>query len=218
MAFRFPIRAYTRAQLEMLSKPAGANQPEALPHVFFDTQTFITLGALGTTRLVFFQAVNADKTLSNMEAAGQLPDPQFFQIFNVGVDILLDVTTNTAGTGTLLSPVDDIQLLTVLSHPTLTLTIAGKRYIAGVPLTHFHQSGGVKAFTDGTWTVAAFSVDYTSWGLNSQPDGGWHTDGSLFIPPKQAFDVAIDWVAQVATCANPLIRVWMAGVWSRRVL
>jgi hypothetical protein len=215
MAFRFPIRAYTRAQLEMLSKPAGANQPEALPHVLFDTHQYLT-GA--TLRLVFFQTVVADKTLSNMEAAGQLPDPQYFQIYNVGVDIMLDVSEDKLGSGSLLSAADDVQLLTIFSHPTLTLTVAGKRLISGVPLSHFHCSGGVKGFTDGTWTAAAVSVNYLAWGLNSHPDGGWHTDGTLFIPPKQAFDVVIEWAGVVATCASPLIRVWMAGVWSRRVL
>jgi len=209
MAFRFPIRAYTRAQLEALANPAAANQPEAIPHVFFDTMAYTSTV---TTVLTYFQVVQVDKTLGNIESAGQLPDPQYFQIFNVGFDILNDLTTTSGG---ILGAADTVQKLMIMGRPICTLTIAGKKYIDQVPLSFMHQSGGVTGFMAGTWTAE----ENITWGLNSIPDGGYCVNGAIIIPPKQAFDFTLRWAAAQVVTPTPInLRLWMAGVWFRRVL
>ena len=67
----------TKQQLVAMAVPESANQPEALPWYIYDTQVYVS-GA--TVRLQFFQNVNVNKALSNVEGGGQLPDPQFFEI------------------------------------------------------------------------------------------------------------------------------------------
>lgn len=208
MGFRFPIRAYTRAQLDVLCNPASANQPEAIPHVLFDTQAYVDNT---TTTLQFFQTVNADKTLSNMESAGQLPEPQYFQVFYCGLDVLLEDSTTSGG---IAGAHDDINKMLRVGHPAVSLTISGKRYIVGVPATFFHTSGGPTGFNAGTWTAEENIV----WADNSIPDGGYCVNGAIVIPPKQAFDVTINWAAAVNITGNQNLRFWMAGVLFRRVL
>jgi hypothetical protein len=54
---------------------------------------------------------------------------------------------------------------------------------------------------------------------NSIPDGGWCTYGSFVIPPKQNVSAVVTWPAVVTINASPVnVRLWMAGVWFRRVL
>lgn len=208
MAFRFPIRAYTRAQLDVLCNPASANQPEAIPHVLFDTQLYTDNVTIAQQ---FYQAINVDKTLCNMAGAGQLPEPQYFQVFNCGIDVLAEDSTTSGG---IAGVHDDINKLIRVGHPAVTLTIAGKRYIDSIPATFFHTSGGATGFNAGTWTAEENIV----WADNSIPDGGWCVNGSIIIPPKQAFDVTINWAAAVNISGNQSIRFWMAGVLFRRVL
>lgn len=207
--FRFPIKAYTRAQLEIMAGPVRATDLEAIPHVFFDTLAF---ASAATVNLNFYQALPATPDLGNIPAAGQLPDPSFFQPFYLGFDPLILPAIGVAAT--VVGPFDDLQRLVLTGRPTLTLNISGKPYILGIPLSFFHTSGGVTGgHAYGTSTTGTQSAN------NSVPDGGYCVNGSFIIPPKQAFNVAVAWPATVTLNATPVnLRQWMAGVYFRRVL
>lgn len=208
MSFRFPVVGRTKQYLDALANPVAANQPEAVAWVFFDTITYTS-----TTTIIqkFFQTVQTDPSLGNLSSQGQLPDPQYFQIFNVGCDIL-NSTEAQAGHA-LTGPVNDIQQLVMSGRGLAVLTIAGKQYF-NVPLSFLHTSGGATGFGFATMTAEA----QIEWALNSIPDGGFYLGGGVVIPPKQAFDVTLTWPAALTLTASTPIRLWMAGVLHRRVL
>lgn len=210
MAFKFPIRPYTRAQLDVMCNPASANQPEAIPHVLFDTQSYVSTT---TTTLVYYQTVQADKSLGNMDSAGQLPEPQYFQVFNMGIDVLEPVYARAAAA--VAGALDDVQQLVLSGRGYVDMTISGKKYCVGIPMSFFHQSGGVTGNLTGTF-AATNGIEFAN---NSLPDGGWAVNGAIVIPPKQAFDITLRWPAAITLSATPRnIRFWMAGVLFRRVL
>lgn len=203
-----PVIAKTRDKLEEMANPEGAGLGESIPYVLFDTQLY-TSGT--TTEQTFFIAAQNDRTLSNLQGGSQLPDPQFFEIHNLGFDILADATTAAgAETGAL----DDVAKLMLVGRPFFVLTISDKQY-GNAPLSLLHTSGGPVGNGWGTFT-AEESIQIAT---NSWPDGGWNWNGSVIIPPKVGFSVVIRWsAAQTLAIGNTQLRFWMAGVLHRRVL
>lgn len=207
MGFKTPVRPKTKAQLMAIANPQMANQPEALPWILFDTQTYVDNT---TTRLTFFQTTSTDPSITNMETAGQLPDPQFFEIHYFGLDVLRDVTTAAGGTA---GAIDDIQKLILTNRMYWAFTISNKKF-GYFPATFLHASGGATGFGWGTFT-AEESIQY---GNNGLFDGGYAVDGALVIPPKVGFTIETNWPAAVDITADVKLRFWMAGVLYRRVL
>lgn len=207
MGFRIPVTAKTAEQLIAQSNPSAANQPEALPWVLYDTINYVDNTTL---QLVFFGATQADRTLSNMQAGGQLPDPQFFEIAYFGLDILRGVTTAAGGVA---GALDDIQNLILVNRPTWEFNISNKIF-GPFPASFLHASGGVTGFGYGTFT-AEESIQY---GNNGIFDGGFCVSKAITIPPKVGFDITMNWNAAVNLTADVLLRFWMAGVLHRRVL
>jgi hypothetical protein len=199
------VNAWTKDQLERIIEPKS-NEGETISHVIFDSQQYISAT---TTELTFFQAPSADRTLTNFQGAGQLPDPQWAVIHNLGCDILVDATETAAATGV----GDDIQKLMLVGRPVFTLEISEKKYAPGVPLSFLHTSGGaVGALATGTAdTVQIFN--------NGITDGGWNWRGSVVIPPKVNINLTVNWsAAQTLAWGDPFIRIWFAVELVRRVL
>lgn len=198
----------TRQQLYALAYPETANQPEAISHIIFDTQQYVS-GT--TTTLTFFATQQSDPTLSNLDQAGAFTDPQWFELHNWGLDILADATTAAGGeTGAL----DDIQKLMLVGRPVFTFFMSNKQY-GPYPLSFLHGSGGAQGVGYGTFT-AEESIQV---GNNSFPDGGWNWRGNVIIPPKVGFKVQVQWsAAQTLAIGNTQLRLFNAGVLHRRVL
>lgn len=200
----------TRQQLYALAYPETANQPEAISHIIYDTQTY-TSGS--TTTLTFFNTQQSDPTLGNLEQAGALTDPQWFEIHNWGLDVLQDGSAIVGVTETGIA--DDIQKLTLVGRPIFTFAMSNKQY-GPYPLSFLHTSGGVQAFIAAGNTAATGNIQFAN---NSFPDGGWNWRGNVIIPPKVGFKVTVQWsAAQTLAAGNPNLRMWMAGVLHRRVL
>lgn len=203
------ITSRTRAQLAEMSNPSTVGQSEVIPHILYDTQLYTS--AVTTTQS-FYQTQNNDRTLSNLLQAGALTDPQYFEIFNLGCDVLQDASLNAAATE--VGVIDDIQKLLLVGRPIFTLTISDKNY-GPYPLSFLHTSGGAVGFGWGT-NAAPINIQYAN---NSLPDGGWNWRGSVVIPPKVGFSVTVQWAAaQTLQAGNPQIRFWMAGALHRRIL
>lgn len=203
------VKAKPKATLQAIANPENAGQPEAIPHVLFDTQTYVSAS---TTTLQFFATQQSDPTLSNMDQAGTLPDPQFFEIWNLGCDLLIDGTVSTVNLAD--GSLDDIAKIFLVSRSIFTLVIAQKNY-GQYPLSFLHTSGG----PFGVGYGAAAATTGVQFGTNGPPDGGWNWGGAVVIPPKGSFRVNLQFAAaQTLLNGDTPIRFWMAGVLHRRVL
>jgi hypothetical protein len=207
-AIGHPIQPYYRDQIAAFVNPQSAGQPEAVPWVLFDTQLYTSAT---TTQLTFFRTQQADATMSNMLQGGALTDPQHFQIYHLGFDVLADNTTEANGpTGIL----DDIALLMLVNRGTFTLDIQQKLY-GPFPLSLLHTSGGPVGVIAG-----GVANEFIQSGNNSFPDGGWNWFGGVWIPPKVSFGVILNWSAATtfSDAANKNLRFWMSGTLYRSVV
>lgn len=208
--FRLPwLPILTAAQLAAAANPSHAGQPEAIPWFLYSTKTFTDNS---TTSATFFQDVENDKTLSNMEAAGQLPDPQYMIVHYVTCDLLREPTTAAGGkTGAL----DDLELfLKATGRAIWTLNMSNKSY-GPFPLTMCHATGGATGVGYGTFT-AEESIQQANNGIPGS--GGFPFGGALVIPPKVGFSVKVELAAAVDMTADLRVRMGLAGVLYRRVL
>jgi len=201
----------TAAQLAAAANPLSAGQPEAQPWFLYDTQ-LITSGT--TTSASFFVNQNADKTMSNIESGGQLPDPQYFIVHYVTCDILDPPVANAGHAATALGPVNDIDVLLKTQRATFTFSMSNKNY-GPFPLTLCHATGGATGNGTATYTAEA-SIWYGNNGIVGS--GGFPFLGSLVIPPKVGFNITVNFAAAPTLSGNINMRIGMAGVLYRRVL
>ncbi|MGH8906858.1 MAG: hypothetical protein ACRD0K_10165 [Egibacteraceae bacterium] len=207
---RFNIRAKTYGALRRETTPSSPGQPEALPHVLFDTQAWTTAV---TTNATYFAGNNTDPTMGNV-SGGQLPADQAFEVHYVGVDFLL-AAINAAAPAVTVSQWADLTQFLWTQRGILTLTISNKDYIVAEPLSFFHGSGGPMGFGySNSATTGRFE-----YGNNGVMDGGYCVGGAITIPGKITFSARINLAAAPTLGVSPLnVRVWMLGVLSRRVL
>lgn len=201
----------TAAQLIQASNPTNAGQPEALPWFLYDTQ-LITSGT--TASLSFFVATNADKTLSNMESSGQLPDPQYFIIHYATCDILDPPIASAAGTAADAGPLNDIDIILKTQRATFQFNVSNKVY-GPFPLTLCHATGGATGVIAGSETAPKMVAAGNNGIVGS---GGFPFLGSLVIPPKVGFNVTVNMAAAPTLSGNLNVRFGLAGVLYRRVL
>jgi len=179
---RFPVKALTRGQLEAIAYPQSAGQPEAIPWVFYDTRSYVSAA---TQQLTFFQTTQAGD-LSNMQAAGQLPDPQWFQAYYFTLDVLNRPSQTADNTGSL----DDLVQLLLAGRGRWLLTLQDKQY-GPFPLSTLGSSSELRAAISSDGAAAANAFQYGS----ADPDGTFCWDGSLVIPPKVGFNIQLVWPA-----------------------
>lgn len=208
MAARFKVVPRTRQQLETLASPENARQPESLPWVLYDTQNY---DSAATTALTFFTTQQSDKTLGNMEGGGSLPDPQYFELYNIGLDVLLAPFASAADD--VVGPINDIALLLFAHRGTFEINVSNKR-TGPFPLSFLHASGGPVGFEWGTLTAEAWH----GYANNGIFDGGYSVGGSIIFKPKVGFDVTLRWASAATTRADVNLRVWLQGVLHRAVL
>lgn len=202
------FRAQSKEAVEAAATPPSGHSQEVIWHQLYDTQTFTDAV---TVRLNFFAAVNADKTLSNIEQGGTLPRPQSLAIHNITLDILetIPVTTSATLTGSL----NDLALLLIGSaqRPTWTLTISNKAY-GPYSLTTLHGTGGPTGFG-----FSSDGVEIIQFAKND-PAGGWNYFGRVSIPEQMSFGVQIDYAATADITADVRFRLSLFGPLNRRVL
>lgn len=194
--------------VEAQASPPSGGSEEAIWHQIYDSQTFTDNT---TTRMVFFQAANADRTLSNMDQGGALPRPQKLQLYNVCLDILsiIPVTTSATLTGVL----NDLALLMIGSaqRPTWTLFISQKAY-GPYSLTTLGGTGGPTGF--GFSGDGAEIIEYA----RNDPSGGWNYFGRVIIPEQVNFTTEINYAATADISENKIFRFSLFGVLNRRSL
>lgn len=213
---RYPVKSRSIQELKRLTTPqaVASGQSEAVPYVLFDTQLFTSAT---TTELNYFQTVQGDKTLGNMQAGGQLVADRYLEIWGINIDPLIADTSTGAGRVGAWADMNDLMWT---NRPTFTFTMDDKK-IGPFPCSYFHASGGITGFgynqeitTAGI--VAPVSEEYANWGIF---DGGFWVGGSMIIPPQSGFVVDLRWPAAVTLQGgNPQVRVGLVGVLHRNVL
>lgn len=203
------FQALPRQAVAARATPPSGQSQEAIWHALYDTQTYVDNS---TTRLTFFQATasGGDRTLSNMEAAGQLPSPQSFQVHNICVDAwtAAAVSTSASNVGNL----NDLFLLLFVGRPIWTLTISSKAY-GPYPLSTLHGTGGPSGNL-GTAIATPGSLQFA----RNEPTTGWNYLGRIIIPEQVSFSVEVVWGAAQDLTANWSLRMTLMGVLNRRVV
>lgn len=210
MGFGTKVRALPRAQvLAAATPPSGASQ-EAIWDQRYDTQTYPTTGV---RILTFFGAVNNDKTLSNMEAAGQFPAPQSFRIFDICADIFPSAAGVSSSAGIAAGNVDDLQKILFQARPVWSLNLSNKIY-GPYSLTVLHGTGGPQGIINGTYTAP---IDLQL--ARNETSPGWNYQGSIIIPEQTSFNITVAFQnTLVPVAVDHLIRLSLFGVQQRRVL
>lgn len=218
MPNQHPKQVKTVQELSAGITPMLPGQPERIPWTWFDTQNYVT-GA--TTVLEFFQNVNADKNLSNMVAAGQIPSPMFFDLYNCSISYLIPVSVGApADPAVVTGAVNDVDRL---SQGACSLVIANKDYWQGSQM-NLPCGGGVGAnVAYGVTGTAASGFGATAqFATNGNPDlrNRYNFWGDITIPHNQNFTWKLTWSAALvlAPAVNRQIRLWMDGYLYRRVL
>lgn len=208
---RFQITNYDATQLAQMITPQSGTDLEALPWILFYTDTTSFASAATSVQSVFFQTVQSDKTISNIEAPGQLPIPQVLEVAGNTCDILATPSANASNTAGALSDIANI-LKTVRS--TFVFLLSNKSY--GIfPLTCAHATGGEIGYMAST--VATSNAQYANNGIF---DGGWWVDGAIIIPSQQQFQVTVATSATALTLTQtPMpVRFGLWGPIHRRIL
>ena len=209
----------TMDQLNNVVTPIAPGQPEGIAWTWYDSSTY-TSGT--TTQLDFFQTVQTDIVLGNMKAAGQLPNPMYFQIYHIGVYFNLPVTSTTQADGGVdVSPVTGAANdLRSLIQGILQLSIADKIYYQskiGMCPAGYGPVADVSvanALTNPEQAIASFATN----GIADLRNRNcfW---GTLVIPPTQNFLVRMNWTTALTLVAgNTVIVAALDGYLFRRVL
>lgn len=215
MPLQHPKNVKTVQELAAGITPMLPGQPERIPWTWFDTQSYVS----GTTvTLDFFQNVNADKNLSNMVAAGQIPSPQFFDIYHCAICYLLPVSAPAAAAAP--SAAGSWTDVRNLSNGAAIFQIANKDYWQGAQL-NLPCGGGPFGDISTSATFAAPNSSTVQNANNGFPDlrNRYSFWGDITIPHNQNFLWRLTWSAPITLQAgNSLIKVIMDGYLYRRVL
>jgi len=200
---------HTMEELSSIGTPGAVKgNMEALEFELYDTQPYVTTV---TQNLTFFTAADVNNGfVTNMKAAGQLPNPDFFAPRVVTLDVI------TAEPGDFPRLRDMYALLygtTAGQSPFMEFLYSGKPYchfsLATVP-----AAGGPTGFSTRT------AVEYGNNGFIGKgrcmgvgPDG----DPSILILPLQAFSWQIRWPAAVALTATVALKLAMHGTYYRQI-
>lgn len=207
--FRRPVVARTFTELKDQSEPWSPNQPAADPWIEYDVQLYTSAA---TTRLAFFQQTQATPDLSNIDAGGVLPFPNYLEIHGIVLDAYPEDGSWISNTADETGILDDIGRLIHSSRASWTLYIAGKTY-GPFPLaacTGLSSPAGLIG-----WTVATSDAQQ---GTNGPRDMGFFVGGAWTIPPQQSYSVIVEWQTAVTlTVDDYKLRMGLVGTKYRKV-
>jgi len=182
---------------------------EVVPAHLYDVLTYTDNA---TRNLNFFQQTNVAESISNMKAAGMLPNPQSFLIQNIRIFFRTTLETVDAGAaGPLASLMNDVILLS--NTGIAKLEIGTKKY------------GPWPMWTLPASTFAKGSLSQAGAEAANLTQGYMQLDGPLYplfpnlmIAPLQNFALELAWPqAAVDLTANMVIQVLFDGQLARAV-
>lgn len=185
---------------------AGAgDSPEVLPWYFFHRRTYTS----GTTvALTFFDAVETDPGLSNMELAGQIPTPQYMEVYSFHFDVLQPVSTAAGGVA---GAINNVELLRRSGRGRWLFELSSKVY-GEFPLTAIGPVGNPTGFGWGTFT-AEESIQYAGWAAL------WSaTDPIITIPPTTGFRARTRWNTAQTLDSDEVVEFGLYGALHRKIV
>ena len=200
---RYDVQGLTMEQLKdrvTPNKVAGKTDMRGVPKPLYDTQVY-PIGGTAAPLTFFTNAAAAGRFLTNMDQAGQLPNPEFFVVEYIALDILGIAPGNVAN----LADVHSILF-------GLTPSVAGAPYAllrynsqewGPWPLSQMHATGGPVGFSTRA------GVEYANPGVPGS--GGIWIGGALTLQPLKAFSLNIEWAAAAPVTAALQLRVSMWG-------
>ena len=200
--------------LEMASRPRDPRLPEAIPYALYDTQTY---PAAGIARLDFFRNLPAggDRTLSNMQVAGQLQGGQFFSVWRIFLDALRAPTATTNAAVVATGVANDLAIIFNTARGMWTFETANKPF-GPLPIGLLGQSGAIEPVIGGNTAPAAGGTGIIQFAATPK-NGGFPVNGGIVIPPVQSFGLTMEFVAATAIAVDTPLRVTLFGVLYRRV-
>jgi hypothetical protein len=195
--------------------PMLPGQPERIPWTWFDTQLYTSAA---TVTLDFFQSVNSDKNRSNMVAAGQIPSPQFFDVYHPAIAYMMPSTASAI----IAAPTNDgaFEDVRLLSAGAAEFSIANKIYWQGKQFA-LPCGGGPSGAMAVAGTFTAPNTVQREFANNGNPDlrNRYSFWGDITIPHNQAFLWRLTWSAALTLVnGNTDVCVWLDGYLYRRVL
>lgn len=207
----FTIQPQTAAQLTAATTPTSGTDLEAVPWDLFDTNLTAFANSAGPLNVPFYQTVQTDPTLGNMQMPGALPAPQWLEPAALAFDLMSVPSSSVATTAT--GALSDLANILKANTAAFNMKVSQKDY-GTFPLMLAHSVGGEVGFG---WGAEVSNFEY---GNNGPADGGWWMDGAIIIPSQQNFIVSV-LTKQGATLtlnATTPVRANLWGVLHRRVL
>lgn len=205
----------TLQELALSITPMIPGQLERVPWTWFDTQTYTSTS---TVSLDFYQTVQNDKNLSNMTAAGQIPAPQFFDLYQCAIAYL--TPASIAAAGAIAASVGAVNDVRNLSNGSAVFSVADKQYWQG-PQFGLPCGGGPSSEVALAGTYTAGQGQALQFANNGVADlrNRYSFWGDITLPHNQNFLWRLTWSAPITLAlGNTQIRVWMDGYLYRRVL
>jgi hypothetical protein len=191
-----------------------AGQYEAIRSSLYDFQTYLVGGQASLT---FYQAPvgQAGKTLedTNMQSAGQLPQPQYFLVQNIQVYFYPGTDPSVGGLdpqSTQVSFINDVW--TLMKSGWLEFFIGSKNYVQEGPIGRFPPRNGLivsSSLSDTTTSAAAqeCAVGYANFG-----GAPYSLQPNILLTPNQNFNVKLNWPAALPIAVEGRIGVVMEGL------
>ena len=205
--FTMPFRLVSKPQeqLEQQARPL-TGIPEVVPWYFFHRRTYSS-GA--STEVDYFNQTETDRGLSNMDLAGQIPTPQYLEIYSFHFDVLQPVTSTATG---VTGAISNIELLRRSGRGRWLFELSGKTY-GEFPLSGIGPVGNPVGFGFGTVTAATESVQWGGWIAQFAAQ-----DPLLTIPPTTAFRARTRWTTAQTLTADVVIEFGLWGALHRKIV
>ncbi len=171
---------------------------EGIRQTLYDSATYANAGQ---TQLLFFQTPRGQsgKTAAdtNVESAGQLPQPKNFLVESIEIYLYPGVNPVTFG-GTVEASNFSNDMYTVAKSGALNFFIGSKTYLEEAPLNRFPPKTALCAdyavhYSQTAAADGVFSSDYACW--KGRP---YFLDPPVLLVPNQNFNVSLNWPTAVA--------------------
>lgn len=206
----------TREELAQSITPLFASQGEVIPWIWFDTNLY-TSGT--TTQMDNFQSVPTDRSRGNMQAAGQIPAPMYYDVYHLSTYIDIDPTA--LAIAATLTPLTGAAVdVSNLILGSVSFSIAQKVYFEA-KIFMCPAGGGNNAYFAAYGTLTAPQGQAITFGQNGFPDPRARNNfwGGITIPHNQNFLVRYNWSAALTLASgNSDIVTYLDGYLYRRVL
>jgi hypothetical protein len=216
----FRLVAKPLEQLTAQSRPM-MGQPEVIPWYWFDRQIY---AAAGQAQLVFFGGLPATPSLGNMELAGQLPTPQFHEVYSFHFDVLAPVS-NAADAAPPPGGLNDVERIrrsgtggAGVPGGVFQFELSQKIY-GQFPLSAIGPTGNPVGLLAGVDNVAAGGTPSVAQVAGWMAHFGTQApDPIVTIPPTTAFRTRCRWDAVVPISVATFVEAGFWGALHRKVV